>query len=511
MIRDGKIILILDGLDELVRNQGEQCARQLRVQLNHLAEKRSPKIVIACRNHILKWLLERSVLETVRGDRRIELRSLDTARISRRLSESGCRSDILKNQVLLKMISKVPLFYDVLLKSLEAGPAPAVGPIHSAADFWRTWIEVAAARSGLGLNVDELRLKLGRVATKMLEKRDDFLSERELQAADGELYNFVDRLTATECRIFTKEANDRWRFVHQAMREYALAWNIDFGLNCPKRPSAIKATPSFDYESAETYLYLENLRSGGGLDSAIESLGPRLEAVEGDDAEWNNFARNYFEAVGMLGVRGNALRSVVEQALIVLDRTTIERRVSFRTRFNAARCLTRLHFSSPAVYCRYVTQPERETKLPGILVYGYAVRGFHQRSHTTGNRPPELLLSDEYPDRTDPLRHVKPALERRVSEALMEVICKLSEVEELHPDGVFLQVNCSHALIRWLAAGGAEQAKDFVLSEHLSREVRGNLLLALAIRGNLPQGFEVEIETGDRTRYWIKDLSALFK
>src|SRR5665213_479187 len=139
----------------------------------------------------------------------------------------------------------------------------------------------------------------------MLEKRADFLSETELKKADKGraegLYRFVQILTEKKCKVFVKESNDRWRFVHQSMREYALAWNLNDGLHNPGRWSALKGTSSLDYESAETYQKLKEILPASGLNSVILRLRPRLENVHGNDEEWNNLARNYFEAVGMLG------------------------------------------------------------------------------------------------------------------------------------------------------------------------------------------------------------------
>lgn len=84
-------------------------------------------------------------------------------------------------------------------------------------------------------------------------------------------------------------------------------------------------------------------------------------------------------------------------------------------------------------------------------------------------------------------------------------------MDQLHPDGVFLQINCSHALIRWLAEDSADQAKEFAYSGKLCPEVRGNLLLALAYRRVPVPGFEVDIvETRDRRAYRIRDVKALF-
>ncbi len=145
--------------------------------------------------------------------------------------------------------------------------------------------------------------------------------------------------------------------------------------------------------------------TGSGSEVQVKAGGSRLEKVQGNDDEWNNLARNYFEAVGMLGAKGEALRAVIEQALNIMGGASIDRKILFRTRFNAARCLARLHRSAPAVYCDHVTRAKWDKEAIGELVYGYAVRGFHQRTHRTEDRPPELLpLFEHFAEQPDPER-----------------------------------------------------------------------------------------------------------
>src|SRR5208337_4253317 len=82
MIRDGRIVLILDGLDELARTKSEDAVDTLRHELTRLADKAAPKIVLACRDHILDRLERRAMLER---RKKIELLSKPSDEISARL------------------------------------------------------------------------------------------------------------------------------------------------------------------------------------------------------------------------------------------------------------------------------------------------------------------------------------------------------------------------------------------------------------------------------------------
>jgi hypothetical protein len=110
------------------------------------------------------------------------------------------------------------------------------------------------------------------------------------------------------------------------------------------------------------------------------------------------------------------------------------------------------------------------------FLYGFAVRGFHQREHSVSDRPPEAFTTvAAHHDLAGP-----------VTECLVTAIRQLALVRELHPDGVFLQINCAHALIRWLDMRATEQVehvRQLAYSPKIDRRVRANLFLALRDHG----------------------------
>ncbi|MGO8673517.1 MAG: hypothetical protein ACLQVD_19420, partial [Capsulimonadaceae bacterium] len=248
---------------------------------------------------------------------------------------------------------------------------------------------------------------------------------------------------------------------------------------------------------------------------------------------WNNFLLTYFRTIGMIGVTDqSAYYCAIDDALKILasgDHNEFESdlkkdpppkadTVLFRTRYEAARLLERLHPTAPQVYCEHITRyrwgkpgGEEEENIEKY-VFGYAVRGFHKRHHVADEWPPIAFMKV--------IREVDckfQALASDVRQQLVRTIIRLAEFQELHSYGEFLQVNCSYALIRWLGNDSEELTKQvFELassnksllanppkplkadSPNLDQVVRCNLFLALKV--NEPQG----VKLGRTTPYTIQ-------
>jgi hypothetical protein len=303
-------------------------------------------MIVACRDHILRRLVDRQLLDATDQAQQISLKKIDTAEISKRLFSLDPSVQIAPEA--LDIIAEVPLFYGVLFRTVRDHRYP-IGEIKTKADFWRAWLTMASENAGLQLPEEALLRRLGSIATHMLMNRDDFLDQRDL----AEDHGLVTKLVQTTCPVFVREANNKWRFIHQAIREFTLAWNVNDGFEHRGTDTVLTATGSLDYESAETYLYLRDMLPHGQLDHIIDR--PELNNCTAyDDEKWNNFLRNYFEAVGMLGANEPALSRVIRQALAVIQ--ALPDRVLFRTKYNAARCLARLHPTAPPVHCEWVTK-----------------------------------------------------------------------------------------------------------------------------------------------------------
>jgi hypothetical protein len=342
MIRDGRIVLILDGLDELARTKGEEAVDALRHELSRLAYEGNPKIVLACRDHILNRLERKAMLQRRKS---IELRSNPSEEISKRLP-SGIPPDA------IKIMAETLLFYGVFLKEGDT-LAEKLGSVTSAAGFFRMLIDHANGNGSESGGDETLRL-LGKVATRMLESRSDFIGEDQLDPPCREL---VERLAKRAFKLLVRDSNDKYRFIHQTIREFILAWNIKDSILHPGRENLLTRTQHLDYESAETYLRLRELLAldETDMDSLVAKVDLNL-VFQGSAEQRSNYLRNYFEAVAMLGLTGQSLESAIKLALSVI--AADQKEVLYRAKYEAARCLARLHPSAPRPLCDWVTDKE---------------------------------------------------------------------------------------------------------------------------------------------------------
>ncbi len=464
MIREGRILLILDGLDEVARTKGEEAVDQLRFELGHLANEARPKIVLACRDHILNRLQRKGILERCTF---VELHS-DTSEEIRKRLPPGIPPEA------IKVMAETLLFYGVFLKE-GASFVDKLGSITSSAGFFRMLIDHASGHTGLLISGDETLRLLGEVAARMLESRSDFIGEDDLPVECREL---VQRLVELKAKLLVRDSNDKYRFIHQAIREFVLAWNTKHSILDPGEQTLLSRTQHLDYESAETYQHLRELLAleGKDMDSVVAEVKPLFS---GRAAQKSNYLRNYFEAVAMLGLEQSSLESVVRLALKVIAADKGE--ILYRAKYEAARCLARLHPSAPKPLCTYVTGKDwlknikEDGKNKYSFIYGFAARGFHLRERNIGDDPPEAIAAHDWED--------KSGLTAEVIEGLMSAVRELQEIPELPRDAEFLYVNCSHALIRWLDATKAPKAvrevQDWIKDSGLRIEVKLNLLLAL--------------------------------
>jgi hypothetical protein len=510
MIADGRILLMLDGLDELARNHGEESVKQLDTELNRIGISKKSKIAIACRDHIYERLQRGETLMSGPDCQVIPLDRLAPSdvheKLESKLEEIRPMDTVLPSgSVAFQIMAEIPLFYGTLSHHLES-VAEMLGEISSKSEFWDMWLDLST-RSEIHLesnrDIEEVKRELGEVAIEMLSERTDYLSNEEL----GDHAAKVKQFASDHCPVFVKEANNKWRFIHQAIREYILASSMETGLENPLKKSVLTHTSSFDYESVEVYRYLIDFLPENSIDSVISKLGKDLNAIK-EKNQWNNLIRNYFEAVGMLGTNNEDMRNLaISQALSALidPLSGPEHRASFLTKFNAARCLSRIHVTSPPVYCEYVgnySWQKNPDKL--LLVFGYAVRGFHRRYHTTGKYPPEVFYISPRSD----------ARQGEVTNHLLNVIEELSKCEELHPNGEFLKINASHALIRWLDLKGsgnnnAERLEKLLYLPKLNNKVKANLVLAVCVNGDITEEYELLLKKSKYPNGKTVDMSKL--
>ena len=201
---------------------------------------------------------------------------------------------------------------------------------------------------------DENLRSLGKIAKAMLRKRQDFLKPKDFdrEVAGGRIKE--DPLFRP-CPLQTllRERNGDVRFLHHTIREFVLAWNFHSSLTSRTRSTGwdlLVAQADLDYEGAEVHRAVSELAPKPNWTNVKQKWGH----LESWDAK-NNFAWCYFESAGMLGVSGKdreAMLGWISEALSgKLDGH--DGTYSFKTKYNAARCLERLHPSAPPCYLNY--------------------------------------------------------------------------------------------------------------------------------------------------------------
>jgi hypothetical protein len=209
-----------------------------------------------------------------------------------------------------------------------------------------------------------------------------------------------------------------------------------------------------------------------------------------EQAQWNHLARNLFEILGELMPDNNRLaRAAAEVALRYLNpELGAACYVSYKTRYNVARCLERIHFSAPRPYYDHTLKFHslwRTTQLDEHLVGGWVIRGFHLTKQEPRPAPPTV-----FNDR----RHTPPRMlqiEAKVSEGLLRAVEQM-DAHELPEDAGFMGINCTHALIRWLPQKpDLARLQRLLAHHHTSMPMKQNVFWALynRFRSRIPDCF----------------------
>lgn len=468
LCRSHQVLLVLDGLDELARTRGSQEAR--RVIGNAARElKTAPRLrlIVGCRDHIYDnfiraWARELGELTEVR------LLPLDESAVAEAV-------ELTQNSSACKIMAAVPLFL-AAARHLSLSSA-ALSKVGTEAQF-RDLILRKATRG----NFAKACQSLGTVAARMIEERRDFLSNTQLRTCPEEKET-IECHKGGRWPLFVCEAGKEWRFVHQSIREYVLAWNIFDGFKrLGGREGLLARTSSLDFESAEVYCFVADLLDEDR--SALNAVAKNcVQGWNGKPVAWNRMMRNLFEAVGMLGrscsdeTRKAVLRTATE---IIRDPSKTDQRpyANFVTVYNAARCVERLHPSGPKSYCRYQMGRGEKPEPPFIKLQAYAVRGFQRKRRSVGNSPPFAFRDAERGT-----RHTSD--DDDVCAALKNSLERLLGLAELDRNQLFIATNLSLALARCLPHDEDAVSwlrKQLTVAKKLSAPVRVNLELALWYR-----------------------------
>jgi hypothetical protein len=435
MIEDGSIVMVFDGLDELMRTGGQDAAAAVARQIEaFIAASEKARVIISCRHHIFDHLKGLGILvHSLKGQMldRLELGLLDLAQVRDRLWKL-LRRDPGK----LAEIARLPLIYEMIRQTRDdwsESPAPPNSTL-----LEKAWFQIMLRRSG---QPRETLAKLGAIGGMMLANRTDLLKAGELD--DPDLAGIMRALSKKEFPLFVEEEQDTYAFSHQVLREFVLAWRVAEEIQSGHF-DLLKSSRSFDYEGAEFYSRINDLVS------VENEMIPRLKAlqhsVEFGNAEWNHLVRNLFEMIGEVMPPSPAIaEAAVRVGLSFLRGDYAPKRyLSYNTKYNIVRSMERCHYLAPRPYFRHILEYDWSEELPNEDHFGaYAVRGFRRRHQRPGPLPPIAFEHRARPRNFD-------ELERTVADTLIEAITGLEKLDELFEDAHFCAINCTYALIRWL-------------------------------------------------------------
>jgi len=530
-IRKGKILIILDGLDELARTKGSQEALASINELkNFIGDNNEARILISCRDHIFNTLSQLELPKYFKNVHKIHLdflpQDIVMERIKQKLKDVGIpepASNIINHLI---DIACHPLYLDVVVDMLKYKSKELKQENLNKSKLYDLWFDFVL-KGYSDLDPGETKRLIARTAGAMLDKRTDVISTEELERwglTDAE--KILSKLSSDEqvkkdniqkelgngkanpnaaeeipvkAKIFAQVSTDSkgksWAFMHQSLREFILAWSVYQEIfdrkNGPKNGhiGVLSGTSAFDYESQETYCYLAEL-----FDSDISFATAAIETIERmcpDQSEyskydqkkkleimkqWNHVVRNLFEAIGMIATDKNSKKFekiIIPRALEILMSDEYKGLyVRFRTKFDIVRCLERLHPFAPKPYHKYFSN-HKEPRSDSI--YAFAVRGFQSANLKIGSFPPLIFTGSRRPAESQDI-------EKKVSNCLIGIIesMKAPEIAEF---ANYLRINCSFALIRWFPGKPEESDLDRIdelLSKlDLNHEITLNLFYTL--------------------------------
>lgn len=474
LIQDGRLVLILDGLDEFARQQGEIACERLFAALN--AEIKPPHVIVSCRDHILRRLRGGSLLKDLTIE---EVPISPLARqevleaLERRMGRGSVPIRAANRHPGLVNFAQNPLLFEMMCEMSDRSWRRLI-ETQSMGKVYDLWFEEAVEAGGGSENImqaeeiENARLKVGRVARTMLETRSDLISRAQLDTQD--LPPCCLRRPGQPFGMLIQETPEEWGFVHDSLRDFALAKSVATELSSRKY-EILKSTSHLDYVGAEMSRFLRDLL---GTDPAgfAQHVDDALAFKTNTPEERNSIVWNCFEAVGMIAT-ANVAGSFIDKALDVLALPQPtggqHHALSGQAQFNVMRCLERLHPSAPKPYYEYVISrawgPEPEWRQFGA----WAVRGFQRATRQVGAHPPMTYQWE----RNDGTAHRQEDASHCLLDLLEHTLNLAVDVRD------FVAINSTFALIRWLHPRHIERLMALLSRGQLGPEAKANLFLAL--------------------------------
>lgn len=466
LIRSGRALLILDGLDEMVRNQGEEACAHLVRALKAEVDPDHSTVVMGCRDHIYSRLVAKGLVPGEATPVEVPPLDAESIEVALRTRFTATARLVLDRVPTLKGFASHPLLLEMMAR-IDTRSWQRLAQEPRRARLYELWtdevmLHAAGGANLLGPNPNELiRGKLGRIATLMLRSRSDLVNAAEL-LAEGLPLDTLASAESGSFSILVRQTREEWGFLHDSFREYALARLVADDLESNEH-THLASLEDLDYVGAETYCFLDEMFADRKV--LLDRLRVALSTPLPDAQKRNNLLRNCFEAIGMVGER------TAEPFIpVALDLLAPDRRGDLlpRTQHNIIRCVERLHRSAPQPYFQHVIQ-QGWPKHPTPDCFGAAaVRGFHQRERSVGYSHPMMHRGGPN-DGSNPYQ-------QEVSACLLDLLGGAS----LHSDDAReLMANGTFALIRWLHPRDLEALKNLLRAGRLEPMARGNAFLAL--------------------------------
>lgn len=465
MVRNGDIVLILDGFGELVQSEDAPVFKKIKQELlDFVGHSEKAKVVISCSSHILNrfriletFIREEDVTVTDESKYLIELKSFSSEQVRKNVGGFLQGKDESLVSDLVGQVRENPAFYGLIRDLIDELQSPI-----DKRKLYHLWLKKMLK----GNKDDDYKMKkVYEIAGKMLDSRSEFISLEKIE--DAELKKFVqDNSSQKGSGVFIQEIQDEYAFSQHSVREFIIADLISQEIE--KKAFHILAEHSaFDYEGAEIYKHLSDIVKFENLaESVIGFLNPDKKNQYKKE-EWNNIVRNLFEAMGMMAVfqkeNSGLFLQLIDLSLsligreednsINLKKVYQDKYIYYRTKYNIVRFLERIHPSASQPYLRYILEDiglKPYEKTTNDKFGGYAIRGFHRLKAY-----PDVVPLMEFNKDEQNAQALALAAENEpaVSDSLINLICKINQKEkseELHEGTEFLRINCSFALIRWL-------------------------------------------------------------
>jgi len=279
-------VLVLDGLDELARTRGSHEARRIiRDAARELHDSHKLRVVVGCRSHIYRNMV-RGWTRDLGEVTEINLCSLNKSKVAKALK-------ICENSSTCRIAAEVPLFL-AALRSLSI-LSSKLNSVSNEAQLRDLILRAATKAYCEKEHSHEVEMrKLGQVAALMIAKRKDYLSDEDLLHHHEEKQIIRQYGKKPGWPLFVQESGKEWRFIHQSIREYILAWNVFDGFANPEiSDSLTNQSTSLDFESAEVYCFLYELveedkeqRFRNGVQNCLKTRRRiRPLAMESEDAQ----------------------------------------------------------------------------------------------------------------------------------------------------------------------------------------------------------------------------------